>query len=188
MRTALLALVLAACAAGCSGQPPSSAGWSVPDGGTQVFPQLTLQGLPSASATGGPQAISTWQYHDPSGPQYDLLHVMAICMWCPHCNNETTALAGIAAWRAANNVAAMQIALQGYSGASPTWAEVQKWSSDHYADFPVLIDGQGAQLGQSFDLSAVPVNIVVDPRTMNVLAVDVGDVGDVQSYEQGFLK
>jgi hypothetical protein len=27
----------------------------------------------------------------------------------------------------------------------------------------------------------------VDPRTMEILAVDIGEVGDVETYEQQFL-
>ena len=49
------------------------------------------------------------------------------------------------------------------------------------------MDGQGAQLGQYFSVNYVPLNIVVNPRTMEILAVDVGEVGDVEAYEQGFL-
>jgi hypothetical protein len=134
-----------------------------------------------------PAVVSMSEYQDPTGARYDLLHVIGIFMWCPHCNNETNNLAGIAAWRAANRVAVVQIAMEGYGGASPTWSELQKWVSDHNVDFPVLIDSQGAQLGQYFSVNYVPVNIVVNPRTMEILAVDVGEVGDCQTYEQGFL-
>jgi len=51
----------------------------------------------------------------------------------------------------------------------------------------VLVDGQGAQLGQYFSVNSVPLNIVVNPRTMEVLDVTIGEVSDCQSYEQGFL-
>jgi hypothetical protein len=152
------------------------------------FPNLTLQGLRSAAAMDAPESISTWEYDDPDGLRYDLLHVMAICLWCPHCSNETTAIAKIAAWQADHRVAALQIAIQGYSGASPSWSEIQKWARDHNVGFPVLIDGQAAQLGQSFNVSSVPLNIMVNPRTMAVLGTNRGEVGDVQAYEQGFLE
>jgi hypothetical protein len=127
------------------------------------------------------------EFYDPDGLQYDLLHVMAIFMWCPHCNNETKDVSTIAAWQASHRVAAVQIAMLGYGNASPTWAELQKWVGDHKLNFPVLVDGQGAQLGQYFPVNSVPVNIVVNPRSMEILAVDIGEVGDVQTYEQGFL-
>jgi hypothetical protein len=112
---------------------------------------------------------------------------MAIFMWCPHCNNETKAVSSIASWQAAQRVAAMQIAMEGYDGGTPSYAEVQQWATQYSLDFPVVIDGQGAQLGHYFDVSAVPVNIVVDPRTMGVLSVDIGEIDDVQGYEQSFL-
>jgi hypothetical protein len=156
------------------------------DGGA-TFPNLTLDGILSVATVDTPAVVSMSEYQDPTGARYDLLHVIGIFMWCPHCNNETNNLAGIAAWRAANRVAVVQIAMEGYGGASPTWSELQKWVSDHNVDFPVLIDSQGAQLGQYFSVNYVPVNIVVNPRTMEILAVDVGEVGDCQTYEQGFL-
>jgi hypothetical protein len=156
------------------------------DGGA-IFPNLTLDGIRSAATLDTPAVVSMSEYQDPTGARYDLLHVVGLFMWCPHCNNETNNLASISAWRAAHRVAVVQIAMQGYGGASPTWAELQKWVSDHNVDFPVLIDAQGAQLGQYFPVNYVPVNIVVNPRTMETLAVDVGEVGDCQAYEKGFL-
>ena len=153
----------------------------------QIFPNLTLQGVRSVATVNTPATVSMAEFYDPDGLQYDLLHVMAIFMWCPHCNNETNDVSTIAAWQSNHRVAAVQIAMLGYGNASPTWAELQKWVGDHKLNFPVLVDGQGAQLGQYFSVNYVPINIVVNPRSMEILAVDVGEVGDVQSYEQGFL-
>jgi hypothetical protein len=186
MRTATVLLFVAALVAGCSSSGGDGTHVAIPDAG-QVFPNLTLQGLRSVATLDTEDTVSTWEDFDPDGLRYDLLHVMAICLWCPHCNNETTNIAQIAAWQADHHVAVLQIAIQGYSGASPTWPEIQKWAQDHDVSFPVLIDGQAAKLGQSFNVSSVPLNIMVNPRTMAVLAIDLGEVGDVEAYEQGFL-
>lgn len=153
----------------------------------QLFPDLTFEGLLSAATAATPAIVSMADYYDPDGLRYDLLHVMAIFLWCPHCSNETTAVGKLAAWQASHRVATLQIAMQGYGGASPTWAELQKWARDHNVGFPVVADGQGAQLKAYFPVQSVPVNIVVNPRTMEILAVDIGEQGDVQAYEQGFL-
>jgi hypothetical protein len=153
----------------------------------QRFPDLTFEGLLSVATAVTPAIVSMADYYDPDGLRYDLLHVMAIFLWCPHCSNETTAVAKLAAWQSSHRVATLQIAMQGYGSASPTWAEVQKWAGDHNVGFPVVVDGQGAQLGAYFPVRSVPVNIVVNPRTMEVLAVDIGEQGDIQAYEQGFL-
>ena len=159
---------------------------SIPDTG-RVFPNLSLQGLRSADSSDTEITMSTWDFHDPNGASYDLLHAMAICMWCPHCNNETGAVVAIADWQASHRVAVLQIALQGYGSDSPTWPDVQRWANSHTVGFPVLIDGQGAELGQYFNLDSVPVNIMVNPRDMSVLGIDVGEEDDAQSYEQGYL-
>jgi len=174
-------------AIGCSG---SDGGGGmrvpVPDSG-QVFPNLTLQGFRSAAATDAFEPISTWDFSDPAGQRYDLVHVMVICMWCPHCNNETTEVSKIAGWQAEHRVASLQIAIQGYTSQPPTLLELQSWAQEHNLTFPVLVDGQGAQLGQYFEVRSVPVNIMVNPRSMAVLGIRVGEVGGVQTYEQGFL-
>jgi AhpC/TSA family len=155
----------------------------------QIFPNLTLEGVRSKATMATPETISTSEYYDPTGARYDLLHVVALFMWCPHCNNETNDLASIAAWQAAHRVAVVQIAMEGYDygSASPSWTEVQKWVGDHNLGFPLLVDGQGAELGKYFPVNSVPVNIAVNPRTMEVLDVQVGEVGSTQSYEQGLL-
>jgi hypothetical protein len=127
------------------------------------------------------------EFYDPSGQRFDLLHIIAIFLWCPHCDNETHALTKTAAWRAEHRVAVLEIAMQDYRGGSPGWSDLQKWVRDHNADFPVVVDAQGAQLGQYFNVGTVPVNIMVAPRTMEILAVDVGEASDVAAYEQKFL-
>lgn len=153
----------------------------------QIFPNLTLEGIRSAATIDTLAVVSMAEYYDPAGARYDLLHVMGIFMWCSHCNNETNNLAQVAAWRADHRVAAIQIAMEGYGSASPGWNELQKWVGDHGLDFPVVVDGQGAELGQYFSVNSVPLNIVVNPRTMEILSVDIGEVGDVEAYEQRFL-
>jgi AhpC/TSA family len=153
----------------------------------QIFPNLTLQGVRSAATMDTPTSVSISEYYDPTGARYDLLHVVGIFMWCPHCNNETSNLSKIAAWQTDHRVAVVQIAMEGYGSAAPVLADLQKWVGGYNLGFPVLIDGQGAELGQYFSVNYVPVNIVVNPRTMEILAVDIGEVGDCQAYEQGFL-
>jgi len=174
-------------AIGCSG---SDGGGGmrvpVPDSG-QVFPNLTLQGFRSAAATDAFEPISTWDFSDPAGQRYDLVHVMVICMWCPHCNNETVDVMKLSEWRASHRVGVMQVAIQGYTGQPPSLAEMQSWVREYAVDFPVLVDGDAAELGQTYSVKSVPLNIMVNPRTMGVLAMDLGEVGDVETYERGFL-
>lgn len=153
----------------------------------QTFPNLTLQGVRSAATMDTPAVVSMAEYFDPTGARYDLLHVIGIFMWCSHCNNETNNLSTISVWQADHRVAVVQIAMLGYGSASPSWSELQKWVGDHNLNFPVLVDGQGAQLGQYFSVNYVPLNIAVDPRSMEILDVTVGEVTDCQAYEQGFL-
>ena len=153
----------------------------------QIFPNLTLQGVRSAATMETPAVVSMAEYFDPTGARYDLLHVIGVFFWCPHCNNETNNLSTIPTWQADHRVAVVQIAMLGYGNSAPAWSELQKWVSDHQVNYPVLVDGQGAQLGQYFSIKYVPLNIVVNPRTMEILAVDVGEISDCQAYEQGFL-
>jgi len=190
MRPHYVALGACLLAIGCKDGATSSYRPTPDSEAKQIFPSLTLQGVRSKAAmetTATPETISTSEYYDPTGARYDLLHVTGIFMWCPHCNNETQDLASIAAWQAQHRVAALQIAMEGYGSASPTWTEVQKWVGDHNLGFPVLVDGQGAELGKSFPVSSVPLNIAVNPRTMEVLDVQIGEVGSCQSYEQTLL-
>lgn len=153
----------------------------------QTFPNLTLVGVRSKATLDTPESISMAEYYDPEGARYDLLHVVGLFMWCPHCDNETKELVSIGSWQAEHRVAAVQIAMQGYGSASPGWSDVRKWVGDHNLGFPLLVDGQGEELGKYFKVSSVPVNIAVNPRTMEVLDVVIGEVGSVQAYEQQIL-
>ncbi len=153
----------------------------------QVFPNLTFEGIASAQAIDTPAVVAMADYYDPDGARYDLLHVVGIFLWCPHCNNESNALMQIATWRADHRVAVLQIAMEGYGSGAPGWNELQRWVRDHSLDFPLVVDGEGAALGDYFPVASVPLNIVVEPRTMEILAVDIGEVGDLEAYEQRFL-
>jgi hypothetical protein len=169
--------------------PTENIGGGPANGSTpgQHFPNLTLAGVRSAATVDTPAVVAMSEYYDPTGARYDLLHVIGVFFWCPHCNNESNGLMQIAPWRSTRRVAVLEIAMQGYGGESPGWSEVQQYATDHGFDFPLVVDGQGAALEQYFDVRSVPLNVVVNPRTMEILAVDVGEVGDVEAYEQTFL-
>jgi hypothetical protein len=49
-----------------------------------------------------------------------------------------------------------------------------------------VVDAQGVELGRCLPVGAVSLDIAA-PRTLQVLAVDVGQVGDVQTYQRRFL-
>lgn len=153
----------------------------------QTFPNLTLAGIRSVATLDELAVVSSAELYDPSRARYDLLHVVGVFFWCPHCNNETNDLAKLASWRTQHRVAVLEIAMQGYRRGSPGWSDLQSWVRDHELDFPVVVDAEGGQLGQFFPVDAVPLNILVDPRTMEILAVDVGETSDIAAYEHGFL-
>ena len=169
--------------------PTANLGGAPRSGATpgQTFPNLVFEGIRALASVDTLAVVSMSELFDPTGVRYDLLHVIGIFMWCPHCNNETSGLVQAATWRADHRVAVIQIAMEGYGSASPGWNELQKWVRDHKSDFPVVVDGQGAQLGQYFPVDSVPLNVMVNPRNMEILAVQIGEVGDVAAYEQLFL-
>ena len=75
------------------------------------------------------------------------------------------------------------------AGQGPSLSEVDGWITGHKANFPTAIDVAGRRFGSlGVQPNAVPYDLLIDTRTMEILDSSVGAPVDVGQYALAALK
>lgn len=157
-------------------------------------------GYPATDVTqltaGTTSTIHLSQYYDPQqkgvtgiigGVPIKVIHLTVAARWCPPCNEETDFIAGanatgqnsggasFASELAPLGVVFVQALDDGLTvGTGATVNDLNLWIGDHKNDFSTGLDPGNAQLGVFFDAAAIPFNMNIDARSMEILTADVG--------------
>jgi hypothetical protein len=175
--------------------PAQSPGYGARKGnvpGDQI-PNYKLEGFVNANTAAGLQTVALADFYDPQGQiqisggalGVKVIHLNIAAVWCGPCNQETDQIAPLNSMLAQEGVVFLQALVEGPTpGVGSTAAELQSWITNHSTTFTELLDPEGATLGQLFNLSAIPFNLDIDARSMEILssvsgAVDV--TGDIQT-------
>jgi hypothetical protein len=166
--------------------PYPTENWGGAEG--KIFPNLTFSGVLSAELADSPTVVSMADYYDPEGLRYDLLHVVFSAINCEDCDYQAARMANLATWQAEKRIATMEIITFGINGSQwPNQAEIAVWARSHKTTMPVVIDAQGRRLEKYWNVVYLPVHVMVNPRTMEILDFYVATLSDVQAYESKFL-
>ncbi|HEY1958109.1 MAG TPA: hypothetical protein VGH28_20960 [Polyangiaceae bacterium] len=171
-------------------------------------------GYPASDVTqvtpGTTATIHLSQYYDPQqkgipgiigGVPIKIIHLTVAARWCEPCNMETDFIAGqnftgqntggasFASELAPLGVVFVQALDDGTTvGTGATVSDLNAWIGDHKNDFSTGLDPGNAQLGVFFDAAAIPFNMNIDARSMEILSADVGfDTGMDQTIKSGAL-
>jgi hypothetical protein len=148
------------------------------------------------TATATTKTIHLADYFDPQrkgvtgiigGVPIKIIHLTVAALWCGPCNEETDFIAG-ANYTGANtgNASfATELAPLGVVfvqaiddgpvvGTGATLTDLNTWIARHNNDFPTMVDPGNANLGVFFSAAAIPFNMNIDARTMEILSADVG--------------
>jgi hypothetical protein len=168
------------------GAPYPTENWGAAPG--NIFPNLTFSGVLSAELADIPAVVSLADYYDPEGLRYDLVHVVFSAINCEHCDDQAARLANLATWQAEKRIATLEIITFGMDGNPwPNLQEIALWARSHKTTMPVLIDAQARRLRKYWKMAYLPVHLIVNPRTMEILNYSVGALADLQAYESEFL-
>ncbi|PKN36218.1 MAG: hypothetical protein CVU63_17355 [Deltaproteobacteria bacterium HGW-Deltaproteobacteria-20] len=149
----------------------------------QRLPNFSFQGYPDSKQDDGLQVVSFADFYDPSQQRHKVMYLVAVVAWCPHCQAETRAIAANSSAFRANGVQVVQTVMEGAERGRPlSLVDVDEWVDTMGTDFTVLIDVNAKRLGSVADIEGVPWNALVDTRSMEVLAVTVGELVDVPGY------
>jgi len=157
-------------------------------------------GYPATDVTqvtaGTTSTIHLAQYYDPDqkgvpgiigGVPIKVIHLTVAARWCQPCNEETDFIAGANAtgYNTGNASFASELAPLGVVfvqalddgttvGTGATVTDLNAWIGEHKNDFSTGLDPSNAQLGVFFDAAAIPFNMNIDARSMEILTADVG--------------
>lgn len=149
------------------------------------MPNFTFKGYRSGRA-GGLENIALAEFFDPSQKRHKVLHLQLAATWCTICSSELEATMSIAEPLRAKGVALLEVIVSGaHAGKGPSLAEVDQWIDRHGTTFPTGIDVAARRLGAvGVSGSAMPHDILIDTRTMEILDSSVGAPLDVGKYDQ----
>lgn len=142
---------------------------------------------------GSPSTIHLAEYYNPngvttiSGAPIKLIHLTVAAVWCPPCNEETDFISG-GNWTGLNTTSAsfakelaplgvvfVQALSDGATvGTGATISDLNNWVNHHANDFTSFVDPGVQNLGVFFDAAAVPFNMNIDARSMEILSSEVG--------------
>jgi hypothetical protein len=147
--------------------------------------------------TAGTKTVHLGDYYDPQGKgvpgiiggvPIKVIHLTVAGVWCGPCNEETDFISG-ANFTGANTSGASfatELAPLGVvfvqalddgpvTGVGATISDLNSWiSQKHHNDFTSTVDPGNANLGVFFDAAAIPFNMNIDARSMEILTSEVG--------------
>ncbi len=147
------------------------------------IPNFTFRGYRNGRA-GGLETISLAEYFDPDQKRHKVLHIQIAATWCAICSSELEATVGVVEPLGERGIRFLEVIVSGATaGKGPALEEVDQWVDRHKTNFPTAIDVAARRLGPlGISGAAVPYDILVDTRTMEILDSSVGAPLDVGKY------
>lgn len=130
--------------------------------------------------------ISMADYYDPSGARNKVLYVQFAATWCAVCSDELAASVTIMDKAKAKGIVFLEVVVSGATaGFGPSQAEFDGWADRHRTNFTTAIDVRArrtASIGISGASGAMPHDVLIDTRTMEILDSSAGAPADVGVY------
>ncbi|MCW5834663.1 MAG: redoxin domain-containing protein [Labilithrix sp.] len=147
------------------------------------MPNLTFRAYRSGRA-GGLETVSLAEYFDPTQARHKVLHLQIAATWCAICSSELEATMSVVDELEARGIRFLEVIVSGATaGKGPSLAEVDAWIDRHGTTFPTGIDVAARRLGAlGVNGAAMPHDILLDTRTMEILDSSVGAPVDVAKY------
>jgi hypothetical protein len=147
------------------------------------MPHFTFRAYRNGRA-GGLETVSLAEYFDPQQKHHKVLHLQLAATWCSICSSELEATVGVSEQLKERGVRFVEVIVSGASaGRGPSLAEVDAWIDRHKTNFPTGIDVAARRLGAiGVSGAAMPHDIMIDTRTMEILDSSVGAPLDVAKY------
>lgn len=164
-----LLVLTSACAAGSGGPGAASDRSAYPAGPYGTSEGAVLEDLTFVTPAGEPLSLS--DIH--ADPANRLLLISTAAGWCTACIEEQPALEELHAQHQADGLVVL-VALfedRDYQPADAALAEA--WQQQHELSFHVVADPE-FRLGDYYDTSATPMNMIVDIDTMEILVLQTG--------------
>jgi hypothetical protein len=148
------------------------------------MPNLTFRAYRSGRA-GGLETVSLAEYYDPKQKRNKVLHLQIAATWCAICSSELEATLTVSdRLKTERGVVFLEVVVSGATaGKGPSLSEVDAWVDRHKTTFPTGIDVRARRLGAlGVNGAAMPHDVLIDTRTMEILDSSIGAPLDVGQY------
>jgi hypothetical protein len=154
------------------------------------IPNLAFHAYIEGDRAAGLSTISLSDFYDPQKARHKVLHLQIAATWCTICSSELEATVSIKDQARAIGVVFVEILVSGATaGKGPASEEVDTWMTRHNTNITTAIDVRGRRLAPlGIDPAAMPHDIVIDTRTMEILDSSVGAPLDVGKYVQSAVR
>ena len=148
------------------------------------MPNFTFRAYRNPGRAGGLETVSLAEYFDPQQTRHKVLHLQVAATWCAICSSELEATVGVSEQLKERGIVFLEVIVSGATaGKGPSLAEVDAWIDRHKTNFPTAIDVAARRLGAlGVNGAAMPHDILIDTRTMEILDSSVGAPVDVGKY------
>ena len=118
--------------------------------------------------------ISLGNFYDPKGTRYEILLLNTAAVWCSVCKTEHQTLPEHYAEYALCGLAIVSALFQNNAGKPAELADLKTWVEAFDVPFPMVLDPD-YQLQDYASAETAPLNLVIDARTMRILAKFIGN-------------
>jgi len=148
------------------------------------IPNFTFRGFVDSNREAGLQTVSFADYYDPNEQRSArVLHLMVVAMWCPYCRAETESMVPHVPTLRSEGASFVQVIIDGpEQQEAPDLCNVADWIDSMNTNFTILFDINARRLSSVIELNSIPFNALIDLRSMEVLAADVGVPIDFPAY------
>jgi hypothetical protein len=126
---------------------------------------------------GALQPIKLGDFYDPMAKRFRIIYLTTSGVWCTACIQETQYLdapGGPAETLAPQGVTIVQALMEGAANVPSTQTDLDYWITTFSVNFTEVLDPSSANLGVFSPASAVPFSVIIDARSMEILARDKG--------------
>jgi hypothetical protein len=127
--------------------------------------------------------IKLADYYDPQGQLgYKVLHIFGAAIWATPSETEMHDIVAATSAVAAKGGVFLAILGEGLQpGVKSQEIDLKNWASIDKPKFSIALDPAWKELGNYFDAAAVPLNMNIDARSMEILSSGVGMPPDIEA-------
>lgn len=118
--------------------------------------------------------ISLGNFYDPTGKTHEIVLLNTAAIWCSVCKSEHKTLPDHYAELAPRGLVILSALFQNGQGGPADLADLTTWVETFDVPFPMVLDPD-YQLNDYASAETAPLNLVIDARTMRILAKFIGN-------------
>jgi hypothetical protein len=120
------------------------------------------------------EEISLGSFYDPTGKTHEIVLLNTAAVWCSVCKSEHKTLPDRYAELAPRGLAIVSALFQNGQGGPADLDDLTTWVETFDVPFPMVLDPD-YQLNDYASAETAPLNLVIDARTMRILAKFIGN-------------